>query len=182
MSRGRLTLRRRGAPWPAPFGTTPVGAENGHCCVRPRRPIRRTESTQILVLTCSVDTWNTGFRHPFRALPEAGSASMALSLRLNPRSSSRGHFDCGITGSGRSSGSLWAPWPRRGRFRWTGWRADRCTKSSKPPSNSHRGQLLRVRSAFPWQSEVIHELTAKTELGVGGDDEPRPAICLIGRA
>jgi hypothetical protein len=59
-----------------------VGHFSGHCCVRPRRPIRSTESTQILVLKCSVDTCNTGFRHPSRALPEAGSASIALNATV----------------------------------------------------------------------------------------------------
>ena|SRR5665213_461124 len=79
----------------------PAGAENGHCGVRPRWPIRSRESTpgarhQILVLKCSVDTCNTGFRHPSRALPEAGSASIALNATVGEfqRSSQRtGHYD-----------------------------------------------------------------------------------------
>src|ERR1035437_5490615 len=67
-------------------------------------------------------------------------------------------------------------------FRWMGGCADGCTQSPKPPSDSCRGQFLWVTSLFPGQTEVVDESASKTELCVGGEDEPSPTIGLLGHA
>ena len=37
-------------------------------------------------------------------------------------------------------------------------------------------------ASFPWHSEIVNETACETELGVGGGDEPAPAVGLVGCA
>jgi len=36
--------------------------------------------------------------------------------------------------------------------------------------------------SFPWEAEVVDEVSGEVELGVGGEDEPGPAVGLFGGA
>jgi len=40
-------------------------------------------------------------------------------------------------------------------------------------------QLTWLRRPFPWQTAVLNPLPSQAQLGVGGDDEPGPAIGLL---
>ena len=41
---------------------------------------------------------------------------------------------------------------------------------------------MGLPGALPWKTEVGDEATGEAKLGVGADDEPRPAIGLVRRA
>ena len=57
--------------------------------------------------------------------------------------------------------------------------AESCTQSPKPSPDSDWGQLLRIGSAFPRESEIVDELAGETELRVGGDDQRGPTVGLL---
>ena len=50
----------------------------------------------------------------------------------------------------------------------------------KSSSDASRGELGGVAGAFPRHAHVVYQASGQAQLGVGGDDEPSPAICLLG--
>jgi len=99
-----------------------------------------------------------------------------------PAACSSGLLDRRIALSGRFSCPFRASRSGPCRFRWAGRCADRCTKSPKPPSHACWRERDRFLRSFPWQAEIVHEATAKPELGVGSGHQPAPAVGLLGRA
>jgi len=49
-------------------------------------------------------------------------------------------------------------------------------EAAKSPTNASRGKASRLRGAFPGFAEVFGQGPGKTELGMGGKDEPGPAV------
>ena len=80
-----------------------------------------------------------------------------------------------VTGQGAS---LVDPSVRGGDFSWP----------KAGTSHGHqRGHQLAITGDFfmatdTWHAEIVHEATAKGELGVGSGHQPAPAVGLLGRA
>ncbi|GAA1712141.1 hypothetical protein GCM10009680_61440 [Streptomyces yatensis] len=47
---------------------------------------------------------------------------------------------------------------------------------AEPPSDPGRGEPTRLRRPFPGAAKILGEGPGKAELGVGGDDQPRPQV------
>src|ERR1035437_1075266 len=93
---------------------------------------------------------------------------------------SGGFLDCWVTGSGWSSGVFWAPGSGSVGFRRTGWCAQGWAESLKPSADARGCELGGVAESFPGQALVVDEPAGQAQLGVGGDDQPGPAVGLVG--
>ena len=87
-----------------------------------------------------------------------------------------------MAGSSLSAGSFGASWAGGSGFWWTGWGAQCWGKSSKLSSDAGGGESAGFALSFPWEAEVVDEVSGEAELGVGGEDEPGPAVGLFGGA
>ncbi len=105
---------------------------------------------------------------------------MSSQLAIKPRQAAS--LDSWVAGSWGTAGTLWASRAGRVEFRWTGRRADGGAKSTKPPADPRRGESGGVTRAFPGQAVVGNETAGQPQLGVGRDDEPGPAVGLLGCA
>jgi|ERR1035437_6040534 hypothetical protein len=85
-----------------------------------------------------------------------------------------------MAGSSLSAGSFGASWAGGSGFWWTGWGAQCWGKSSKSSSDAGGGESAGFALSFPWEAEVVDEVSGEAEWGVGGDDQPGPAVGLVG--
>src|ERR1035441_9587953 len=86
-----------------------------------------------------------------------------------------------MAGSSLSAGSFGASWAGGSGFWWTGWGGQWWGKSSKPSSDAGGGESAGFALSFPWEAEVVDEVSGEAELGVGGEDEPhRSYMALTG--
>ena len=60
--------------------------------------------------------------------------------------------------------------------------ADGVAQSLKPSADACWGEQAWVSVSFPGQAKIVDGAAGEAELGVGGDDEPGPAIGLYGCA
>jgi hypothetical protein len=67
-------------------------------------------------------------------------------------------------------------------FRRTGGCAEVRAKSTKSSSDASRGEFAGIARSFPGQSHVLDETAGQTQLRVGANDEPCPAVGLLGCA
>src|ERR1035437_1460102 len=74
-----------------------------------------------------------------------------------------------MAGSSLSAGSFGASWAGGSGFWWTGWGAQCWGKSSKPSSDAGGGESAGFALSFPWEAEVVDEVSGEAELGVGGE-------------
>src|SRR5450759_5389019 len=84
-----------------------------------------------------------------------------------------------MAGSSLSAGSFGASWAGGSGFWWTGWGAQCWAESAKPSPDAGGGESAGFVSSFPWEAEVVNEVACEAELGVGGEDEPGPAVGLF---
>src|ERR1019366_2459739 len=114
---------------------------------------------------------------------KAGQARLlahSLSLRFEPWLC--GLFDGWMAGSSLSAGSFWGVLGR-GFGILEDWLGAQCwLKSAKPSPDEGGGESAGFVSSFPWEAEVVNEVACEAELGVGGEDEPGPAVGLFGVA
>lgn len=69
-----------------------------------------------------------------------------------------------------------------GRSRGTGWACQVRAEVPKPSPNSGGGEAAGLGGPLPGAPEVRSGSAEEPELGVGGDDEPGPAVCGLGTA
>src|SRR3954447_16910918 len=81
--------------------------------------------------------------------------------------------------AGVAFGSLWASGTGSGGFRSVGGQGDVWAEVSKPAADPGRCQPTRPDRFLPGSAQVGGERAGETQLGVGGDDQPRPPVgCL----
>src|ERR1019366_5208355 len=85
-----------------------------------------------------------------------------------------------VAGSGWSSGVLWAPGSGAVGFRRTGWCAQGWVGSLKPSADGGGAELGGDRGSFPGEGLLVEGFAGQAEWGVGGDDQPGPAVGLVG--